>query len=187
LFRIPIGGGGEEELVPTGWIYDLAADGDDVYWSDAGTSSGPAGSQVPDNNGRIGRHGPSGIEVLLGGMAERPMGIAVDAEHVYWMEYRSGELARMPKVGGARERLASLPGARHIAVAPEGIYLAGGEGISFLPAGSDTVECHAKRPVGTRGGTGLIGISESYVYVQTSVGGAEDGAVMRAPRRAPGG
>ena len=146
---------------------------------------GPAGHQIDDDNGRSGRAGPDGSDVLLEGRAGMPRGIDLDAGAMCWAEYQRGAVVRAPEAGGPLQVAAEVKVPRDLVVAPEGIYVTrdATREISIVPAGSEQLECLASLPPEARGHPAQIGLSDELVYVLTVVPGDPGGSIVRARRR----
>ncbi len=81
---------------------DLEVDASSVYWADAQMPSG--GGQIM----KVDKNGGSPIELAPVGWAQH---IALDAQYVYWAEYGTGGIVRVPVGGGPWTEVASVANA----------------------------------------------------------------------------
>jgi hypothetical protein len=180
LFSGPIQGGPVKLEHPAGYIWDLQADGETVFWSDAGTYDGMS----YNHDGRLGRIDASGETVLVDSMSRGPLGIGLDSQYLYWADYGGGAVRRIPRSGGASELVTKVPLPRNIVPTPEGIYITSDHPqLFFLSPGATEPECIAEL-AGVPGEDGAqLSLTSDSVYVETTVPGHFYGAIYRAPRR----
>jgi hypothetical protein len=156
------------------------ADGD-VYWADYADANAMPGLIRAIDNKR-------GLPQTLESGVPTPTAITTDAAFVYWSAL-DGSVRRVPRAGGAVERLATASGrAWDVAVAGGEVYWAvtaneagatGFAGIMKVSAGGGTPVLVATSPWYPW----WIALDDTYVY-WTDAGepGQDSGAVMRAPR-----
>jgi sugar lactone lactonase YvrE len=164
-----------------GGINDLASDGSHVYWTEFDLGSG---------NGRVKRVPVTGgaVDVLASGIPAGstfdvffPLGIAVDADFVYWgEEVAGGAIRRVPKGGGSVTDLARGGGFGPSSIEIGGSFLYGvanGPDVAArLPLAGGTVETLASG-LGNPEGTALDG---QALYWSELVG-EPDGRIARVP------
>jgi len=188
MFRAPLSGGALELLRAEGDIRDIDVTNDRAYWGDAGTMSGPAGSQQYDDNGAIGWFDASGGAVLLEALTAAPLDIAVDETHIYWPSFEWGpeipDILRLPKDGGTTEMVANAVHTNNLAAASEGIYAALHQPreLRFMPQSAAGARCVARLPQEVPGTLHEIVLTDEIVYVAVFVHGQYHGAVVRTPR-----
>ncbi len=83
IYRSPIAGASPQLVVDSGYVQDLAADGTNVYWADAG-------------NTRL-RYAPAagGAAADLVPAAGDPLRIALDATALYWIDKTAGSIRKI--------------------------------------------------------------------------------------------
>lgn len=160
----------------------IALDARNLYWvSNYGSADSDIYAVPIDGGARI--------SVWDVGGSRQAAYVAVDATHVYWTEYTSGDaVRRVPLDGGAPQRLALGLGAGGIAVDATHVYWAenhrlagsgifvrrvpkGGGVVQTLYADSGTTAVESPQP---------LVIDDTYVYWVFP--GASDGAIMKVPK-----
>jgi hypothetical protein len=130
ISRVPIAGGDVETIAMSQAApYDIAVDGEAVYW----TNFDAAGSVQ-----RIAKDGDT--PELVDTNTPFPRAIALDATHVYWTGFtaNSGALARRPLTldGSAQTLLTGDAGFAELAVGPDSVYVSSHDpttgGVGFI-------------------------------------------------------
>jgi hypothetical protein len=88
IYRVPTNRGSVQALATNlNDAYDLALDGTNIYWVEAGNANGTNGSvrQMPLNAGPI---------ITLGTNLAQPVAITIDSTNVYWLERNNGKTTR---------------------------------------------------------------------------------------------
>lgn len=92
-------------------VEDMVTDGSVIYW---GTNGGALWSLTADRPGQPPTQLASGLSA--------PQRLVLQGEHLYFLQ-ADGGIARVPKAGGAPQRLATLAGARALAVDATGVFV----------------------------------------------------------------
>ncbi|EYF06940.1 hypothetical protein [Chondromyces apiculatus] len=113
LVRMPLAGGETLALAQGQSLVGLATDGTALFWTD----------QYDDSVGSKLLPGVPGASQPIATGQGKPGGIAVDANHVYWVNLDAGEVVRADKDGMSRTTLAvQQQGLRAIAVDDRYVY-----------------------------------------------------------------
>lgn len=96
VYRAPVSGGRPQTIYGGALIADSALDGDQIYW----VTTTPSAGQGAVYAGPAGGGAPRALA-----FADANGSVAVDAQYAYWTS--SGGVWRVPKAGGAAERVIS--------------------------------------------------------------------------------
>lgn len=167
---MPVTGGTPTILntVQSGWVYAMAADATNVYWTLNATNGAVFSAPIA-----------GGPVTLLVAHTDRPLGIAVDANNVYWAGNGTDTLNAMPIGGGPVTTIATGPGYPS--------YVTIDSGYLFWSAGLDSNDAAILKMPVTGGtptvlawkvyGAGPIAVDAQYVYWIE-----ENGSIAKAPR-----
>ena len=177
--RVPKAGGAVQPIATTGveFTRHIAVNATHVFWS-AGDSPGTVS--------RCAVTGCVGAPEIMAN-PDRPMGIALDDQFVYWADRNDSALRRKPLAGGAEQHYSDTLNGLPIAIA------VGGNAAFSLIDFTGEVDRHeladgAAVVVGNSGADGRdLTLDSAFVYWGAGVALGQDGHIARAPRTASGG
>ncbi|MEW6128691.1 MAG: C25 family cysteine peptidase [Acidobacteriota bacterium] len=116
---------------------------------------------------------------------QNPMGVAVDATNIYWLEQSSGELKKMPKMGGAMTTLASgLSNPRLLVVNGDFLYFTEDTSpyrIGKIAISGGSITTLINVPPDLQDSLGAKGLAVDGTYVYWTEGCCGSGKVRKIP------
>lgn len=169
----------DPEQLATGHPFDVAVGGGYAFWTNLQGEFCTPGS----NEGRVKRVSLTTLAVttLRSGCDFSPANVVADDAHVYYADWASDTIQRIPVGGGASSTVASGSGFRALALDGTNVYFGDNGGIKRVPKGGGIVSTLAAGYDSTK-----LAVDDSYVYwTERSPGGG--GAIRRVSKHLAGG